>query len=248
MSRQRGISKVWSGAADPLEIGIFIFTAYQLGWTMVTFASEDATDMDKYALCGMGVLLLLLGNTLVAKFKHMTALSKIAVIPIIAGIMFVSIITSQLHFASMFHGGYVENIKNSDQYRRATTRYELAMNELQGAQESAAIADKQGKIRDAGYIRRKQVTAAKASVIKAEQAMEVASQPGGADDSKASALNKTAQFFGLAPLEFITYLWLFVAALLEFGRLKLTLASASEQEPSEDSSGNHPAAEPEPIL
>lgn len=219
----------WAGIGDPLEFFLFAGTAYQAYWALSEL-SDGATGTleDKLTAGGLVVLVMLLGNVLVVRLPAMGGMQKIVSVPIVAAVMGISIVTSQLHFASMMHGGYMDSVKSSDSYKRAELQHKLAAQSLEDSLASARAATAQGDISSAGYITRKQVSAAKKDMAKAQTAIEYASSSDGKGGSQSSAIAKTAELFNMSPLQFATWLAIVISVVMEIGRIVLTW-TAGEQ-------------------
>ena len=218
----------WAGIGDPLEFFLFAGTAYQAYWALSEL-SDGATGAleDKITAGGLVVLVMLLGNVLVVRLPSMGGVQKTVSIPIIVAVMGISIITSQLHFATMMHGGYMDSIKNSDASQRASIEHTLSVQSLKTALASAQAATTAGEFSDAGYFTRK-AEAAKADMARAQSNIARAISEDGEGGSQSSAIAKTAQLFDMTPLEFATWLAIIISVVMEIGRIVLTWTAGQQ--------------------
>lgn len=219
----------WAGIGDPLEFFLFAGTAYQAYWALSEL-SDGATGTleDKLTAGGLVVLVMLLGNVLVVRLPEMAGLQKAVSIPIVAAVMGISIVTSQLHFASMMHGGYMDSIKNTDAYHNASLDHELAVLRLRTALESVQAANSLGDVDAAGHLGRTDVATAQAELLSAKSSIAKAGSDGGLGGAQSSAIAKTAALFNLTPLEFATWLAIVISVVMEIGRIVLTWTAGQQ--------------------
>ena len=221
----RGVN-FWLIAGVFVSVVLLVINAAQAYWALSMLSGLATSSLFWTIVTGLiAVCLIVAANVVSVQFGGLGGFGKIAALALLCALMGFSIFTSALHLSFSIEGGYQASAKTTEGYQHAKAAYDRAVASLEAVEESARLADQKGDTASAGYIRRKQVAPAQATVDKAAADMEKAADSG-EQGAIGAVLTEIAGWFGLTPTEFSTRFSIFVVILMELTRIFITAAAA----------------------
>lgn len=219
-------TRFWLYLAPLLAIVFLVINAAQAYWSLSKLANMATDSLLNMAVTGgVALALVLAANVIAANIGSAGALGKITGGLLLVGLMAFSVTTSGLHLAWQVQGGHEASITNSKAYRRADYDYQQSVEAMAEVRRSASLADTQGDTASAGYIRSKQLPAARQDLLQARERLDTVAK--GGDGVTATVLAEVAAMVGLSPQQFSTRFSLFAVILMELCRIWLTLQAVS---------------------
>ena len=220
-------TRFWLYLGPLLAIVFLVINAAQAYWSLSKLANMATDSLLNMAVTGgVALALVLAANVMAANIGSAGAFGRFTGGLLLVGLMAFSVTTSALHLAWQVQGGHEASITNSSSYRRADHDYRDAVDTMSEIRHSAALADERGDTASAGYIRSKQLPAARRGVSQARERLDAVAKSGG-DGVTATVLAEVAATVGWSPQQFSTRFSIFAVVLMELCRIWLTLQAVT---------------------